>query len=195
MSKKHHHKSSHKNSSSSTPANSVGQEMHPSEVEYDSAVENTIDKADEIAVSSSDDINTEAQNEGVPHPTHEPHHDSGTFNAGSADDKLAPEEMSYEGGPTEEHHEKSHVEFYGSEIIRMKAPKVMEIADTVVDEWKKDGDFESLPVGHPLAAMAAGRALRKAKEVEKKLEEKGVFAMAKMGLDYVKSEIEKRKKQ
>lgn len=195
MSKKHHHKSSHKHSSPSTPSNSVAQEMHPSEVEYDSAVENKIDKADEISVSSSDDINTEAQNEGVPHPTHEPQHDSGTFNAGSANDELAPEEMAYEGGPADEHQEKSHVEFYGSEILRMKAPKVMEIADTVVDEWKKDGDFESLPVGHPLAAMAAGRALRKAKEVEKKLEEKGVFAMAKMGMDYVKSEIEKRKKQ
>jgi hypothetical protein len=168
--------------------------MHQDDVEFDSAIENTIDKVEEISLSSSDEINTEAQNEGVPHPTHEEHHDAGTFNAGSADDQLAPEEMSYEGGPAEDAHEKAHVEFYGSEILRMKAPKVMEIADTVVDEWKKDGQFDSLQVGHPLASMAAGRALRKAKEVEKKLEEKGVFVMAKMGMDYVKSEIEKRRK-
>ncbi len=178
MSQKHH-KSSHKHSKHSSQH--TGQEMHHEE--HDS----------EISASTSDDINTEAQNEGVPHPTHEEHHDAGTFNAGSADDQLAPEEMSYEGGASEPQ-EKPHVEFYGSEIIRMKAPKVMEIADTVVDEWKKDGQFDSLQVGHPLASMAASRALRKAKDVEKKLEEKGVFAMAKMGMDYVKSEIEKRRK-
>jgi len=40
--------------------------------------------------------------------------------------------------------------------------------------------------------MAAAKALRTAKDVEKKLEEKGVIAMAKMGLDYVKSKIEKK---
>ncbi|WP_413580938.1 hypothetical protein [Bdellovibrio sp. HCB288] len=173
-----------------------------SDVEFDSAVDTEIETAmnevEEIsttsAKSSSDEINTEAQNEGVSAHPHATGPDSGTFNAGSADDQLAPEEMAYEGGPAGEE-EKPHVEFYGSEIIRQKAPKVMEIADTVVDEWKKDGSFDSLPVGHPLAAMAAGRALRKAKDVEKKLEEKGVFVMAKMGMDYIKSEIEKRRKQ
>lgn len=187
MSKKHHKHNKHSHASSAS---------HQGEVEMDSAIEAEMDKVEQISKSASDEINTEAQNEGVGHPEHHtaPDHDSGTFNAGSADDQLAPEEMAYEGGPAEPE-EKAHLEFYGSEIIRQKAPKVMEIADSVVDEWKKDGNFDSIPVGHPLAAMAAGRALRKAKEVEKKLEEKGVFVMAKMGMDYVKSEIEKRRKQ
>lgn len=188
MSKKHH-KSSHKSHS-----HKPQEASHQQEVEMDSAVE---------MEASSDEINTEAQNEGVAHHEHSEtaqhehpeakDHDSGTFNAGSADDQLAPEEMAYEGGAPEPE-EKTHLEFYGSEIIRMKAPKVMEVADQVVDVWKKDGDFDSIQVGHPLASMAAGRALRKAKEVEKKLEEKGVFAMAKMGVDYVKHEIDKRRK-
>ncbi|WP_413578091.1 hypothetical protein ACLVWU_06055 [Bdellovibrio sp. HCB290] len=195
MSKKHpksHGKHAHSNTSKSHA---------DTDVEFDSAVDTDIETAmnevEEISTASattSDEINTEAQNEGVSaHPAHD-NPDSGTYNAGSADDKLAPEEMAYEGGPAGEE-EKAHVEFFGSEIIRQKAPKVMEVADTVVDEWKKDGSFDSLPVGHPLAAMAAGRALRKAKDVEKKLEEKGVFVMAKMGMDYIKSEIEKRRKQ
>jgi hypothetical protein len=38
--------------------------------------------------------------------------------------------------------------------------------------------------------VAAG--LRKAKEMEKKLEEKGVFMMARMGLEYAKSKFNKR---
>lgn len=90
--------------------------------------------------------------------------------------------------------DKVHLEFYGSELIRQRAPKVMELADTVAEEWVQDGQFEGLPVGNPLAQVVAAKALRKAKDVEKKLEEKGVFLIAKMGVDYVKAEINKRKK-
>jgi hypothetical protein len=192
MSKKHHKHNSHSHKSHST--------SHQEEVDMDSAVAAELKNVEGLSASSTDDdeINTEAQNEGVAHPESPDHpankdHDAGTFNAGSADDELAPEEMAYEGGNPEPE-EKSHLEFYGSEIIRQKAPKVMEVADQVVDEWKKDGNFDSIQVGHPLASMAVGRGLRKAKEVEKKLEEKGVFAMAKMGVDYVKHEIDKRRK-
>lgn len=92
----------------------------------------------------------------------------------------------------EQTQDKIHLEFYGSDLIRQKAPKVMELADTVAEEWMQDGQFEGLPLGSPLAQVAAAKALRKAKDVEKKLEEKGVFAMAKMGMDYVKSQMEKR---
>lgn len=97
-------------------------------------------------------------------------------------------------GISEPLEEKVHLEFYGSELIREKAPKIMELADTVADEWVHDGQFEGLPVGHPLAQVVAAKALRKAKDVEKKLEEKGVFALAKMGMDYVKSEVNKFRK-
>ncbi|MFV8259576.1 hypothetical protein ACNQKP_17345 [Bdellovibrio bacteriovorus] len=140
----------------------------------------------QTTMEAADEINTEAQNEGV-----------------KADESMREaKKMVSEGAPiysedtvdSDIHHaeEKVHLEFYGSEVIRQKAPKVMEIADTVADEWKKDGQFEGLPVGNPIAQMAAAKALRTAKDVDKKLEEKGVYAMAKMGIDLIKSKIEKR---
>lgn len=153
-------------------------------------MEEVMTESDEILVASADivdeteAINTEAQNEGL-----------------SSEEIKAEAEMIAEGGPAygdepSEHpeQEKIHLEFYGSEMIRQKAPKVMELADTVANEWVHDGRFEGLPVGHPLAQVAAAKALRTAKDVEKKLEEKGVFAMAQMGIDFVKAEINKRKK-
>ncbi len=147
--------------------------------------------ADVMMGAVEQDINTEAQNEGISPDMTE---------ADVEAEVVAEAEMVAEGGadfgdePSEHlhHEEKIHLEFYGSELIRQKAPKVMEIADTVADEWVKDGNFQGLPVGNPIAQMAAATALRKAKDVEKKLEEKGVFAMAKMGLEFVKSKIEKR---
>lgn len=87
---------------------------------------------------------------------------------------------------------KVHIEFPYSDLVRAKAPKVFEVAENVAEEWVNDGNFENVPVGHPLAQITVAAGLRKAKEVEKKLEEKGVFAMAKMGLEYAKSKINKK---
>ncbi|MGZ3772681.1 MAG: hypothetical protein ACXVCY_07445 [Pseudobdellovibrionaceae bacterium] len=146
---------------------------------------NTIQENSELIKAEADAINTEAQNEGV------------TVTAAEA---LEEERMTSEGGPADsdsaDHSEKSkiHLHFYGSELIRQKAPKVMELADTVAQEWVSDGKFEGLPVGNPLAQMAAAKTLRTAKDVEKKLDEKGVFTVAKMGLDFIKSKIEKKNK-
>lgn len=141
--------------------------------------------ATEQTMDEAEAINTEAQNEGV----------HGIY----VDEEIKAEsEMIAEGGPaygdepSEHRPPKTHLEFYGSELIRQKAPKVMELADTVAEEWKHDGQFEGLPVGNPIAQVAAAKALRAAKDVEKKLEEKGVIAVAKMGIDFVKSKIEKK---
>lgn len=108
--------------------------------------------------------------------------------------KFDPYDSSHYEEPVQEDpaEEKVHLSFYGSELIRLKIPKVMEVADEVVDQWKKDGDFQGLPIGHPLAQIAAAVGLKKAKEVEKKLEEKGVFAIARMGLMYAEHELKKR---
>ncbi|NUN04681.1 MAG: hypothetical protein HUU57_02865 [Bdellovibrio sp.] len=141
----------------------------------------------QMKMEDADAINTEAQNEGVAPEHVEP-------------EIIAEAEMVAEGAPafgdepSEGHHHetKIHLDFYGSDLIRMKAPKVMELADTVADQWVKDGQFQGLPVGNPLAQIAAAKALRTAKDVEKKLEEKGVIAMAKMGFEFVKSKIEKK---
>ncbi|MNK07363.1 hypothetical protein D3C87_252760 [compost metagenome] len=134
-------------------------------------------------MEEADAINTEAQNEGVhASEAHQASEDVREF--------VSDEDTSYDKGHEAE--SKIHLRFYGSDVIREKAPKVMELADTVAEEWVKDGEFEGLPVGNPLAQMAAAKALRTAKDVEKKLEEKGVFAIAKMGIDYAKSKIQKR---
>jgi len=134
---------------------------------------------------SGDDLNTEAQNEGVHAEGHSPdiEVEIETEHGFESDSRFDSDS---------EERPKTHLEFVGSELIRQKAPKVMEVADTVVDEWMKDGQFEGLPVGNPLAQFAAAKVLRKAKDVEKKLEEKGVFMMARMGLDYAKSKLNKR---
>jgi hypothetical protein len=41
-----------------------------------------------------------------------------------------------------------------------------------------------------VAGIVASQALKKAKDVEKKLEEKGVFSIAKMGLEIAKAQVE-----
>lgn len=143
---------------------------HEKPSEMDMSGETTELNAD-IAETADDEINTEAQNEGVHPEEHEFNH------------YQEPE-------PTE----KVHLDFYGSDLIRQKAPKVMDLADSVADQWQKDGEFKDLPlpVNNELAQVLAGAALRKAKDVEKKLEEKGVFMMARIGLDYAKSKLKKR---
>lgn len=95
-------------------------------------------------------------------------------------------------GQGQDPRQKVKIEFYGSEILREKAPKAFELAETVAEEWVNDGKFEALPVGHPLAQFAAQQGLLKAKEIEKKLEEKGVFALARLGLEYAKTKLNRR---
>lgn len=82
------------------------------------------------------------------------------------------------------------IEFPYSEIIREKVPKAFEVAEKVATDWKNEGDFTDLGIDHPVAGIVASQALTKAKQVEKKLEEKGVFTMAKMGLEIAKSQVE-----
>lgn len=180
--RENHHGKHHNKAAKRRPHNEMNEAMDEAEKIQADAAEINEQLADE-----AESINTEAQNEGVQGSNFERE----AFDA----EYLAEKEMISEGAPVSEPSaDKVHLDFYGSEIIRQKVPKVMDLADTVADEWKKDGQFEGLPVGNPLAQIAAAKVLRKAKDVEKKLEEKGVFAMAKMGAEYVKAEINKRKK-
>lgn len=70
--------------------------------------------------------------------------------------------------------DKVELNFYGSEILRAKFPKAFDVAETVATEWIHDGNFEGLPLGHPLAQYFAAKGLKKAKEVEKKVMESPV---------------------
>ncbi|WP_413288230.1 hypothetical protein [Bdellovibrio sp. HCB337] len=94
--------------------------------------------------------------------------------------------------PNQDERKKIHIEFPYSELVRSRVPKAFEVAENVAEEWVNNGTFENIPVGHPLAQITVAAGLRKAKEVEKKLEEKGVFMMAKMGLEYAKSKINRK---
>lgn len=102
------------------------------------------------------------------------------------------ENPSVEASASEEAPQKEQVkiEFPYSEVLREKAPKAFEVAEKVATDWKNEGDFTDLGISHPVAGIVASQALAKAKEVEKKLEEKGVFTMAKMGLEIAKSQVE-----
>ncbi|MGZ3726011.1 MAG: hypothetical protein ACXWQQ_09420, partial [Pseudobdellovibrio sp.] len=83
--------------------------------------------------------------------------------------------------------EKVKIEFPYSELIRDKVPKVFEVAENVATDWKHEGDFADIGLSHPVAGIIAAEALNRAKKVEKKLEEKGVISMAKMGVEIAKS--------
>jgi len=72
------------------------------------------------------------------------------------------------------HENKVELNFYGSEILRAKFPKAFDVAESVATEWVHDGNFEGLPLGHPLAQYFAAKGLKKAKEVEKKVMESPV---------------------
>lgn len=150
-------------------------------------------QSEETVFEGAEEVNTEAVNEGL--------RAADAVVEDAVVEEETPAEKAYEAAYEEPapsfsqeapQEDKIHLEFYGSELIREKAPQIMELADTVADEWVKDGQFQGLPVGNPLAQLAAAKALRTAKDVEKKLEEKGVFVMAKMGLDYLKSKIDKK---
>ncbi len=84
---------------------------------------------------------------------------------------------------------KVHIEFYGSELLKQKAPQAFDFAETVAEEWVNNGRFDSIPVESPLAKAFTVYGLRKAKKIEKKLEQSGVFALVKTGIDYAQSKL------
>lgn len=95
---------------------------------------------------------------------------------------------------TEAMAEKIKIEFPYSNVIRDQIPKAFEIAETVANQWKNNEKFENIGLAHPIAEIAAVKTLEKAKSVEKKLEEKGVFAIAKIGTDIAKAQVSKLNK-
>jgi hypothetical protein len=70
---------------------------------------------------------------------------------------------------------KVEISFPGSEVLRAKWNRPFEVAERVATDWKNDGNFEGIPLGHPLAESIAAQGLKKAKEVEKKVVASGVI--------------------
>jgi hypothetical protein len=59
-----------------------------------------------------------------------------------------------------------HLDFYGSQILRARFPKVFNNLETVATDWINNGNFKDLEVGHPLADFFAAKGLRRAKDLE-----------------------------
>ncbi len=91
--------------------------------------------------------------------------------------------------------EKVKIEFPFSDLLRAQIPKAFDVAEKVATDWKNEGEFQDIGVGHPLADAVAAEALKKAKQVEKKLDQAGVFSMAKMGLAIAKAQVDELKKK
>lgn len=139
------------------------------------------------------DIVEDAVTEGT--KPQEPKPDQPVFTADAYEEnepQVSTGEAAHGASETATSDEKIHLNFYGSEVLRARLPKTFELAEAVADDWVKDGRFEALPVGHPLAQAAAQIGLRKAKDLEKKLEEKGVFMFARMGYQYAKSKLNRK---
>lgn len=64
---------------------------------------------------------------------------------------------------------KVEITFPGSEVIRSRFPLPFEIAEVVAADWINNGNFENLPVQHPLGKTVATKGLKKAKELEQKI--------------------------
>ena len=117
------------------------------------------------------------------------------------DNKEMPPDSEADEKQTETNGDKKKVtiEFPYSDVVRAQIPKAFETAETLATEvthqWKTDGDFKNIGLPHPLADMVASQALQKAKQIEKKLEEKGVLSLAKLGFEAAKSQFESLKKK
>ncbi len=84
------------------------------------------------------------------------------------------------------------LDFPYSELVRAYAPKAMDVADKVATDWKKDGSFMNLGIDNAYANMAVSLGLKKAKEIEKKLDEKGVLSAVRMGVEVLKQKVNKK---
>lgn len=84
-------------------------------------------------------------------------------------------------------------EFPYSDVIRTYVPDAMAVADKVVMDWKGEGSFMNLGIENQYANMAVALGLQNAKKIEKKLEEKGVLPLVRMGLEVIKTKVNKQK--
>ncbi len=115
-----------------------------------------------------------------------------SFEASSAADSQASGEgMSDQDSDQEA--QVNRIEFPYSEMVRAYAPNTMKVMDRVVTDWKHEGNFMNLGIENPYANMAVSLGLQKAKEVEKKLDERGVLSAVRMGLEVLKQQVNKKK--
>ena len=108
-----------------------------------------------------------------------------------SDDQKDHDESSQTENDTENNEVK--FDFPYSELVRAYVPKAMDVAEKVATDWKKDGSFMNLGIENAYANMAVSLGLQKAKELEKKLDEKGVLSAVRMGVEVIKQQVNKKK--
>lgn len=92
----------------------------------------------------------------------------------------------------EESTDEVKLEFPYAELVRAYAPKAMDVAEKVATDWKKDGSFMNLGIENTYANMAVSLGLQKAKELEKKLDKKGVLSAVRMGVEVLKEQVKQQ---
>lgn len=68
----------------------------------------------------------------------------------------------------ESHNQGYQFSFPGNDVLRTRFPKSVALAEAVVDDWINDGNFDELPLKHPLTSALTQKALKKAKSMEQK---------------------------
>lgn len=104
---------------------------------------------------------------------------------------MEPEDVIDDSNASGAENPQVHIEFPGSFILRSKFTKTFDVMDKVATDWIYDGDFEGLPVGHPLLQIVTAKSLKKAKEIEKKAQNTQIYALAKIGFEFAKSKLKK----
>jgi hypothetical protein len=90
--------------------------------------------------------------------------------------------------------------FIGSDLIRKVFPKSLDVVEKVAEDWKKDGEFDEIPIPQPLVQFVVGESLRRVKRLEKGIEKKieevlpEVLIRAQSGIEKVQSGIKTAKK-
>lgn len=133
-------------------------------------VDQDIKRHQEFAATAESDLQIVDVESGE---TQSPRHDEPELSAAAENlaDESPAEEMSGYETETENTSQtnKIHIDFFGSQVLRSRFPKVFSNLESVATDWVHGGDFKDLQVGHPLADFVATTGLKRAKELEKQI--------------------------
>lgn len=84
-----------------------------------------------------------------------------------------------------------NLDFPYSELVKMKFPKSFSFAEKLAGDWTQDGDFSELPVEPAIAQFWVAEGLRRAKKVEKKLDQIGVLPLLRYQASKIREKLGK----
>ncbi|MGE0633780.1 MAG: hypothetical protein AB7O96_15305 [Pseudobdellovibrionaceae bacterium] len=83
------------------------------------------------------------------------------------------------------------LDFPYSELVKVQFPKSFDVVEKAAKDWTQDGDFNSLPIEPAIAQFWVGEGLRRAKKVEKKLDQLGVLPLIKYQVTKIREKLQK----